>query len=318
MDLGEKIRSARQKSGLTQSALAARIGLSPQRISQYESNYRRPRPDMLARIAQEIGVPISYFREDEYLSSADAYVFLQNARKYIEEACLNTDPADLHDSGFDTYFRFNEDYYRPTKSDVKAFADDTGLSIDYLLGLATEEECEAGIPGGSKLLSVPGYDQVDIGIIISHILRFFHNDLHVSECTVTDAEVIAEVLMRYLKVENLVPLSWLVSGVSSEIREAALAVLNTGGQWQEDARKQFEKLDIYHDALQAGVYIRKILLADAGKEVFLVSSSDDNKEHYSATVFNTLENAREYVESKCKEKNSEKAKTPQDHKDPET
>lgn len=68
-ELGFKIREIRQKQGLTVSELAEKAGVSPGLISQIENGYTVPLLDTLEKIAQALGVSISYFfvnREEVY------------------------------------------------------------------------------------------------------------------------------------------------------------------------------------------------------------------------------------------------------------
>lgn len=57
LGIGSKIRYERKKAGLTQAQLAAKIGVSESRISQYERGMENPRVCTLLKIADVIGVP---------------------------------------------------------------------------------------------------------------------------------------------------------------------------------------------------------------------------------------------------------------------
>ncbi len=57
MNLGERIKSARKLSKMTQSELAHKCGVADITIRQYESGKRQPRLDQLERIAAALGVP---------------------------------------------------------------------------------------------------------------------------------------------------------------------------------------------------------------------------------------------------------------------
>lgn len=57
LGIGSKIRYERKKAGLTQTQLAAKIGVSESRISQYERGMENPRVCTLLKIADAIGVP---------------------------------------------------------------------------------------------------------------------------------------------------------------------------------------------------------------------------------------------------------------------
>lgn len=61
--MGERIRQARIRAGLTQEELAAQLGRNQRSISQLENGERNfPASDMIF-LAQELGVSILYFYE---------------------------------------------------------------------------------------------------------------------------------------------------------------------------------------------------------------------------------------------------------------
>ena len=58
MKWGTEIRSAREKSGLTQEDLANKTGLSRNTIINYESGRRVPRGDDIEKIAEACGLKV--------------------------------------------------------------------------------------------------------------------------------------------------------------------------------------------------------------------------------------------------------------------
>ncbi|MCI6238781.1 MAG: helix-turn-helix transcriptional regulator [Porcincola intestinalis] len=54
--VGRRIREIREAIGLSQSELGERVGLSADRIQKYENGARRPKSDVLKRIAAALGV----------------------------------------------------------------------------------------------------------------------------------------------------------------------------------------------------------------------------------------------------------------------
>jgi Zn-dependent peptidase ImmA (M78 family)/DNA-binding XRE family transcriptional regulator len=60
-----KLRNARIKSRLNQSELADCIGVSRQAVSSYELGDKSPDPQVMIKIIQELGQPISYFTTKE-------------------------------------------------------------------------------------------------------------------------------------------------------------------------------------------------------------------------------------------------------------
>lgn len=78
MDVGEKIKEERKKAGLTQSELAAKVGVASVTIGQYERGQREPRFLILKKISNVLDVPL-----EKLLSIDDA---LEIASKRINNA----------------------------------------------------------------------------------------------------------------------------------------------------------------------------------------------------------------------------------------
>lgn len=63
--IGEKLKIARKRAGLTQKELAKRLGISPQNIHAYETGRRNPKRQRIAEFAEKLNVPVSYFYDFE-------------------------------------------------------------------------------------------------------------------------------------------------------------------------------------------------------------------------------------------------------------
>lgn len=63
--LGQRIRQARERKGLSQEEFAARISKDQRAVSEYEHGKRRIAVTDLPTIAQVLDVPILYFFEDD-------------------------------------------------------------------------------------------------------------------------------------------------------------------------------------------------------------------------------------------------------------
>ncbi|CAH7105102.1 Transcriptional regulator [Vibrio chagasii] len=103
----ERLKEARKKAKLSQKALGVRIGMdessaSP-RMNQYEKGKHTPDISTLKSIADELGVPLSYFfYEDEIsaelavnlnkLSETDKQKVLEVTVRLIEESFQNSCP----------------------------------------------------------------------------------------------------------------------------------------------------------------------------------------------------------------------------------
>lgn len=62
--LGNRIRAAREKKGITQEELADRINISPSHISVIERGVKTARIDTVVRIANELDVSADYLLQD--------------------------------------------------------------------------------------------------------------------------------------------------------------------------------------------------------------------------------------------------------------
>ena len=62
--LGNRIRIAREKKGITQEELAERVNISPSHISVIERGVKTARIDTVARIANELDVSADYLLQD--------------------------------------------------------------------------------------------------------------------------------------------------------------------------------------------------------------------------------------------------------------
>ncbi len=58
--LGEVLETARRAHGLTQAELAAQVGLTQAALSRYENDLREPDPEVLARMADTLGVTTTF------------------------------------------------------------------------------------------------------------------------------------------------------------------------------------------------------------------------------------------------------------------
>ncbi len=70
--IGERIKQARQASGLSLRALAERVGVSAQAISKYERDLDTPSSDVLLRLAQALSVRLDYFFRTRNVTLSEA------------------------------------------------------------------------------------------------------------------------------------------------------------------------------------------------------------------------------------------------------
>ena len=93
--LGSKVRAARKRAGITQEELAAKIGKTPESISNIERGRQLPMIDTLAVLAEALAVPLSELFDDV---GAPA----QSARRLTLEANLREMVRSLDDETLST------------------------------------------------------------------------------------------------------------------------------------------------------------------------------------------------------------------------
>ena len=59
MDIAQSIKKSREEQGLTQKALADKMGVTPVLISQYENGKRNPKIETLRKIADALGMSVT-------------------------------------------------------------------------------------------------------------------------------------------------------------------------------------------------------------------------------------------------------------------
>ncbi|GAN49658.1 helix-turn-helix domain-containing protein [Methylobacterium radiotolerans] len=91
--IGDRVRIARQRARLTQSALAAALNISFQQIQKYEKGRNRFSASSLQRVADLLGVPVASFYDEPGpvrvpppLSVAEARAAQRAATEALEEA----------------------------------------------------------------------------------------------------------------------------------------------------------------------------------------------------------------------------------------
>jgi Zn-dependent peptidase ImmA (M78 family)/DNA-binding XRE family transcriptional regulator len=68
--LAEALETARRAKGLSQEQLATRAGITQEAVSRYESGRRLPQPDVLARLAVELGVTPAFLEGIDRIKGA--------------------------------------------------------------------------------------------------------------------------------------------------------------------------------------------------------------------------------------------------------
>ncbi len=96
MNVGQRIREAREDLGMQQTVLARRIGVAPNTIGRYESGERVPPVAMLERIARELRTePAEFLREPALLGKDRAPETGQDVWRAIAKEALGADTVEV-------------------------------------------------------------------------------------------------------------------------------------------------------------------------------------------------------------------------------
>lgn len=94
-ELGQRIKAAREESGLTQSQLAERLGLGhSQSISNYERGATEVPQKRLRRIAEITGKPLVYFIGEPAETDPGLAEEVRALREQLERLIERLDPQD--------------------------------------------------------------------------------------------------------------------------------------------------------------------------------------------------------------------------------
>ncbi|PAD17376.1 helix-turn-helix domain-containing protein [Shouchella clausii] len=85
MNLGERIRSLREKEGLTQKQLAEKLKIPHQNLSNYERNFRQPDYETLNKIASYFDVSVDYLLGRTDNPNSDISIAYDGGIKYEDE-----------------------------------------------------------------------------------------------------------------------------------------------------------------------------------------------------------------------------------------
>ena len=95
--IGQRIRRIRTAKGLSQADLGAAVGLSPDRIQKYENGARKPKQDLLKRIAAALGVSVCALNDPNVTSYEGAmHAFFEMEELldlYVEEGSDSKTPT---------------------------------------------------------------------------------------------------------------------------------------------------------------------------------------------------------------------------------
>lgn len=81
---GERLKSAREASGLTQEELGKKVDVTGVTIMRYEKNQRQPRLGQFQRIADALGVDVNWLMNGKTLEQRDQEMKDKVKRRFTE------------------------------------------------------------------------------------------------------------------------------------------------------------------------------------------------------------------------------------------
>lgn len=132
MTIGESIKTARVKKGLTQKQLGELMGVGAQTISAYESGRRRPKTETLIRFAEALGVSLSDLLTDvDYIpNEKDPQNGFVSSLLFTKVSALAIKYKQLEEAGAGEIISFVWDQLNKAKSDIQ---DNALLSVFHTL-----------------------------------------------------------------------------------------------------------------------------------------------------------------------------------------
>ena len=134
MTIGEKLRAARLALNLSQIELAEKVGITERSIYNYEQTETFPKPPILRKLADALGVTVTYLMDEdetEKQSNLEHEMFIANARnefgyKGAKEAAdvLSRASAlfaggELEDGAKDLFFQSLMEVYLESKAEAR-------------------------------------------------------------------------------------------------------------------------------------------------------------------------------------------------------
>lgn len=132
MKIGDKIKIARKKAGITQKELATRINVTTRCIQYYEANIRKPQStEIIIKLAAALNEEVNYFlseRELEIMRENEMFIGeaeskfgrtgKQQANYIIESAQALFAGGELDDEDKEAFFRAITELYFDSKENA--------------------------------------------------------------------------------------------------------------------------------------------------------------------------------------------------------
>jgi len=163
VELGKRLRAARESAGFTQTRLGARIGATGSTITNYEKGKRRVQIEDLERIAEILGRPVSWllgYEESSPQREAVSRLALLDKQLESLKSMLAEYPQSVREGG---------EVYGEAPSDVLAAGNREEMidrAFDRILGSGFPSKLAVGLAYADKLDIIRWYEKIKGGRLV--------------------------------------------------------------------------------------------------------------------------------------------------------
>lgn len=135
MQIGERIKHARNHRGLTQKQLGMMVGFDEKtadvRIAQYESSTRTPKADMRNKLAAALNINYRYFYDSHQYAAEDYMFLLFELDEYTPLELSPYDDEGVTKVNIHIPYHLVDDFLKGWMQEKQALADGRISKADY-------------------------------------------------------------------------------------------------------------------------------------------------------------------------------------------
>lgn len=131
IDIGQRIKYCRKNQNMSREQLAEKLGLSKYAIAKYEQGQRTPDGIMLVKIADALGLEITYFLESKFVNSKRLTDILNTKNISLE---MLIDKLKIDEKILNNIINSCEITTTEEQETLNSISDYLNVNPDYLLG----------------------------------------------------------------------------------------------------------------------------------------------------------------------------------------
>lgn len=149
MTIGQRIKEARKKAGLTQKELGAKLGIAYQTLAQWENDLRNPKQETIRRIADALNCDFFWLLLGESLS-------IEERSALSAMIVFNTDNPYIKKAAMHAVYRSEGEHIRQGYS-----FSETEIELIRKFGMLNEAGQQKAIERVEELTGIPKYRKED-------------------------------------------------------------------------------------------------------------------------------------------------------------